>query len=365
MEEKLTIFLLGRSKEFRDMKQYKSLDAAKFVCAILIIILHTAPFSSYSKILTFGFRNIVTVIAVPFFFTTSGFLAFQKVESLEEKAKNCYIGAYLRRLAIMYLIWSAVYFGFVVVKWVRKGFSAYFVLEYIRDFFFEGSYSTIWFLPALFSAVLFVYLLRKKYGYRTIFGISCFIYLFTLGGSSYYGLVTKIPMVKMVYDQYYSFFDTIKNGVCFGMIYVSMGALLAEKEGTASKDWPMKKAILQLAVIAVLLAVEEFMIAYFDWNTRGVDTTIMLVPFSYVLMRILFMIELNVSNSACIAMRKYSILLFLCQRIPLSVIDLFMADTMVKRNSLLYFAAVLSSTFLIAYLLINASKKFQILKWAF
>ena len=127
------------------MKQYKSLDIAKFICAILIIILHTAPFSSYSKILTFGFRNIVTVIAVPFFFATSGFLLFKKVESLEDRARDSYIKKYLSRLIIMYLIWSAVYFGFVVIKWVRKGFSAYFVFEYIRDFFFEGSYPTICF----------------------------------------------------------------------------------------------------------------------------------------------------------------------------------------------------------------------------
>ena len=58
-------------------KQYKSLDFTKFVCAILIIVLHTAPFSSYSKVLTFGLRNIVTIIAVPFFFASSGFVLFK------------------------------------------------------------------------------------------------------------------------------------------------------------------------------------------------------------------------------------------------------------------------------------------------
>ena len=77
------------------MKQYKSLDLVKFICAILIIVLHTAPFGSYSKMLTFGFRNIVTVIAVPFFFLTSGFLAFKKIDRLDSGNRKSYIFKYL------------------------------------------------------------------------------------------------------------------------------------------------------------------------------------------------------------------------------------------------------------------------------
>ena len=127
------------------MKQYKSLDFAKFICAILIIILHTEPLSTYSSLATFGLRNVVTIIAVPFFFFTSGFLAFKKIGTLSEDKKNPYMVQYLKRVAIMYCIWSVVYLPFVVIKWVREGFSVFSVIEYIRDFFFEGSYSTIWF----------------------------------------------------------------------------------------------------------------------------------------------------------------------------------------------------------------------------
>ena len=178
------------------MKQYKTIDLAKFICAILIIVLHTAPFSNYSKALTFGFRNIITVIAVPFFFLTSGFLAFKKIDSFEEKKK--YVFSYLKRLAVMYMVWSALYFVFVLIKWTRNGFSIYSVLEYIKDFFFEGSYSTIWFLPALFTATLLVYFLRKKLSYKAIFVTACIIYVFTLGGSSYYGLVRQMPFIALV-----------------------------------------------------------------------------------------------------------------------------------------------------------------------
>ena len=347
------------------MKQYKSLDFAKFVCAILIIVLHTAPFASYSKILTFGFRNIVTVIAVPFFFLTSGFLAFKKFDLIEDSKKKAYVVQYLKRIVLMYLIWSAVYFVFVVIKWFRSGFSIYIVLEYIKDFFFEGSYSTIWFLPALFTATLAVYLLHKKLSYRNIFALACVIYIFTLGGSSYYGLVSQVPSIKVVYDAYYSFFDSIKNGICFGMIFVSMGAMVSDNEERITQKTTAPRAFIPVVLFAGLLAIEEFLIAYTNWNIRGVDTVIMLVPFTYFFVRFLLVWNVKISDSLCISMRKYSILMFLTQRIPLTIFDLFFADTIIVQNSMLYFVAVLGTTLLISFGILQASRKVSWLKFAY
>ena len=71
-----------------EIKQYNSIDLMKFIAAILIIILHTSPFQSYSKIISFGFRNIITIIAVPFFFCASGFLLFKKCSVLIDKEKK-------------------------------------------------------------------------------------------------------------------------------------------------------------------------------------------------------------------------------------------------------------------------------------
>lgn len=344
------------------MKQYKTLDLAKFICAILIIIIHTAPFGSYSKMLTFGFRNIICVIAVPFFFLTSGFLAFKKIGTLDGEERKHYVRRYLKRIVVMYLIWSAVYFVFVAIKWIRGGFSVSRVLEYVKDFFFEGSYSTIWFLPALFTATLLVYLLHKKLNYRTIFAIACVIYLFTLGGSSYYGLAVKVPAIRMVYNLYYSFFDSIKNGVCFGMIFVSMGAMVAEREEAMTKKTTPLRAFVPVVLFAGLLAVEEFAVAYLNWNARGVDTVIMLIPFTYFFVRFLLCWHIPLDDRICVAMRKYSILMFLTQRIPLSILDMFLADTVLVQNSMVYFAVVFTATLAISFCILKASEKITWLK---
>lgn len=341
-------------------KNYNSIDLFKFICAILIIIIHTAPFSSYSSLLTFGFRNIICVIAVPFFFIASGFIFFKKMDNIDDPLeKKQAIKRQLNRLIIMYCLWSLIYLGFVIYKWVNAGFQWSFVLEYVKDFFLEGSYQTIWFLPALIVATLLVYLLHKKFSYKTIFLISLPIYLFTLLGSSYYGLAIKVPFIKSIYDAYYTVFDTIKNGVCFGLIFVSMGGWIgSQKESKLN----FKMNLLLVIVLFVIFAAEEFLVAKFDWNTKGVDTTIFLVPLSYFIFKCVKDIKLP-DSKVWVQLRKLSMLMFLSQRIPLSIIELFMADTIFYTNSLLFFVTVLLSTLGISYLLIYLSKKVKFLKY--
>lgn len=93
------------------IKQYNSLDLMKFISAILIIVLHTSPFQSYNALISFGLRNVVTIIAVPFFFCTSGFLLFKKLSVLSQDEKGKYFKHYIKRLCIMYGLWSLVYFS--------------------------------------------------------------------------------------------------------------------------------------------------------------------------------------------------------------------------------------------------------------
>ena len=341
------------------MKQYKSIDLAKFICALLIIILHTAPFSSYSKALTFGIRNIVTVFAVPLFFAISGFLFFKKLETVDVNERNKYVFNYLKRIVIMYLFWSAVYLIFVIIKWMRGGVTFYGVLEYVKDFFFEGSYQTIWFLPALFGAILLIYLLNKKLSLKKIFIIACVVYVFTLLGSSYYGLTIKIPFLKSIYDVYYSFFDSVKNAVLFGFIYVLIGGIIATSKRNNEK---VVSNLIFTLIFGVLYAAEEFLIAYFNINHKGVDTIIFLVPFTFFALRLVLSINLNLSDKVCTAFRKYSILMFLTQRIPLSIIDMFFQNSLVATNSILYFIVVLTATLLISYGVIFLSKKIKFLK---
>ncbi len=90
------------------MKQNRALDLAKFICAILIVIIHADPFGDYSKVLSYGFRNIICTIAVPFFFISNGYIFISKINSLStNEEKWQYYKKYISRLIKMYLYWGA------------------------------------------------------------------------------------------------------------------------------------------------------------------------------------------------------------------------------------------------------------------
>lgn len=340
-------------------KQYNSLDIAKFIAAILIIIIHANPFSSYSSVLSYSFRNIIAVIAVPFFFITSGFLFFTKLNSLGQEEQKTYFKSYIKRLCIMYLLWSAVYFVFVLIEWLRYGVELVDILIYVRDFFFKGSYSTIWFLPALITAIATVYLLHKWFTYKTIILISLPFYIFACLGSSYYGVVDNLPIIGNIFDTYFCIFDTVKNGILFGWIYVAIGGYISEE--IEKKTVNSKNSLLLAVVFFILMALETIGQRYLNLSTNGVDTKLMLIPLSVCIF--VFVLSLNFkSNGLYVWMRKLSLLMFLSQRIFLTLFDWFLIDTVFVQNSLIYFCSILVLTLAFSVLFIKLSEKVKALK---
>ncbi len=340
------------------MKQKSSLDIAKFFCAILVLIIHTDPFGSYSKLLSFGFRNVICVIAVPFFFCASGYLLSTKLDSLDANARQAHMGKYLKRLLIIYLFWSAVYFPFVIVKWLKAGFTFDLVLEYVKDFIFEGSYSTIWFLPALIVATAAYYILSQKLSKGKVVLVGCGFYVVTLLLSSYYGITAKIPGLAQAGELYYGFFDSVKNGLLFGLVFVALGAWLREAEIFSKVT---RKQALIGSVLSFGLLCGEVLGYKIIGNTRGIDTVASLLPL--VLFAMLYTLSFDVQPSGlCLTLRKYSMLIFLCQRIPISVIDLFLEETVLFTNSVVNCLTVSAATFAISFVILKMSDKWAWMK---
>ena len=97
----------------------------------------------------------------------------------------------------LYFIWSFIYFPFVLIQWiVTKNLNIKSLLLYLKKFIFEGSFLTIWFLNALWLALLLVYFLLKYFKIKTILFISLPCYLFSCLLSSYYGLFLVLPFGK-------------------------------------------------------------------------------------------------------------------------------------------------------------------------
>ncbi len=326
-----------------EKKSYNTLDAFKFLAAILIIVLHVNPFKGISEPLALIFRNMITIIAVPFFFTTSGFLFFKKLDASESKGEM--VKKYILRLLKMYLIWSLVYFPFVVLQWINEGVN---VLGYIRDFIFEGSYSTIWFLNATIAACLFVYFLSRKIKLKYVLLISFLFYLIGCGFSYYYYLIIKIPLFEKCGELYYSLLKTTKNGLLFGAVFFALGAILANDKLKMDLKWN----IIGLAVSFAFVCAESIIVPKLGYLNKGVDLKIFLVPFTYFLVKLLATINLP-NHKIYKWFRGMSINMFLSQRLFLSIYPLIIpSDCIIISFQLIYFILILVSTCLFSWLML-------------
>ena len=69
-------------------RQYASIDIARYVSALLVVCIHTFPFLEISETFNTYFIHTVCRLAVPFFFTTSGFFFFRNYDAKNEQTRE-------------------------------------------------------------------------------------------------------------------------------------------------------------------------------------------------------------------------------------------------------------------------------------
>ncbi len=340
---------------------YSSLDIVKFVCALLLVCAHTGS----SVVRLDRAVDIVTslyIIAVPFFFTCSAFLFFSRLKRDGESEKQtAAYKRYIKRIAMMYLLWSVIYFPFVLCGWVRDGVTPQSVLIYFYRSIVFTSYATIWFLPALLVGVSIVYFLQKWFSYEKILMIGVLFYVIGSLGYSYAGIMQKFPLIHYFYAAWNSVFFTVRDGVFNGFPFAALGAYISYSE----KRINGMPALVLSGVFACLFIVEAFVLKYtVGFPVGGADTVLFLFPFTYFFFQWLLTIRLK-SKNIYLWMRELSLLIFLSQRLFLSAIPSLLPSWVMERvgeNATIGMITILGLTFSFSLLLIGLSKKYPILK---
>lgn len=153
------------------MNNYKSsridaVDLMKWVCAWMVVTIHTRPFVNYSVCVDLYISQGICRFAVPLFFSASGYLLFRKIRYpiiTNSTENNKIIRKYILKTCQRYITWSSVYYLFQIQHWAYSGMlTKGFIINQIRLFFLEASYGHLWYLLAMIFAVPVVYLLIGK-----------------------------------------------------------------------------------------------------------------------------------------------------------------------------------------------------------
>ena len=231
----------------KDNLNYKNIDILKYICAILIIILHLRPFQNFSDELDLAFNNIITRTCVPMFFLITGYFVAKK-----EKDSPDYIKNYIKKTIPLYLVWSAIYIPVIIgyaisnISTINSYLSSitmplYFLVPLIIviipivliiALIYTGVYYHLWYFPTLICSLIVLSKWKKKFNIKILLAISFVLLLFG-ATETYYG---ALPFnIQRLLSFYYNIFFTTRNFLFFGLFYVVLGYFMGSKKDLYSK----------------------------------------------------------------------------------------------------------------------------------
>lgn len=224
--------MVKKIEEKSQISKYKLIDLLKFVCAFLVMGIHTRPFQASSELLDRVFYYDISNYAVPFFYACTGYflVIWHPKEKLQTKLK-------FRSMKILktYLMWSIIYLPLTVCGWFVEGrLEPKYLVLCLRNYILVGEnfYSwTLWYLNGLFFALLLIGVLSKRFSIKQISGIGIFAYIVGIGLTMLNGYSESMPLFcARAVKLYFSLFVTTRNGLFQSLVFVAFGMMIAEIE---------------------------------------------------------------------------------------------------------------------------------------
>ena len=339
---------------------YNAMDVVKFLSAILLVCAHTAS----ERVSLPGGLDLccsLYIITVPFFFIASSFFLFRKLEKQTCDERSVSYKKYSCRIWVMYLIWSLIYFCFIVAKWILNGSEIDEIVKYFHHALVFSTYPTIWFLPALWIGVSLVYLCRYKWKWSNTMLLLTALLLYCIGAFEY-SYHSLSSFTDTLHEIYTSIFVTWRNGFFNAFIYAFIGYKIATGE---SKFFLIN--MMGTLIFGILFLVEAFVMKRIV-PTADANFLFMLVPFSYFFFSIIYLIKLPESK-IYVPLRKMSMLIFVSQRLFLTAIPSVVAIGAISGpwdmtdNGVIALVLVVAEVCVFSYLLMLGAKKIRILNY--
>lgn len=337
-------------------KEYAAVDLFKFICAMLVVVIHAKPFENIFW-LDAGI-GLVTRFAVPYFFLSSSYFLFKKLSSCETfKEKSKVYFTYFLRLVRFYAIW------FVIFNLVNVAFGASVnsPLWYLQQFVFTTNGSPLWFMSALIWGSFVVFLLSCVLNRYAVFGISCAFWLLGYMLSTLLGVTGDWGFIGFINQTVTPIIGT-QNGFYFAFPYVALAAIMATQ--TIKKEH--KKNTILASLFFVLLGVES-VVAVMVFNAPFTFLWLSALPMAYFTMRLTLTIEMK-SNPIFYYMRKASTMIYVLHYVVIKILKAVFSATALaaldRHNILLLILTIVLTVSLSCFAVrLSNSKRFRFLKY--
>ena len=344
---------------------YGMLDLAKFLCALLILLYHFfSEHGSLPMILEEALSSYA--IAVALFMGISGFLVFGKLGNIPTRQERwLVVRRQVWRILRIYLLWSIVYILYTIIRWNPDALSVRFLLLQLQQWIFGSTFYTIWFMPALAVGLVAAFWLTELAPAYAAGIFATLLYAIGALMLTYRCVGEMLPGFAGIAG-----FASVWLGGSRGWLLYALPLLLVGRAMAKYKNRHKEKSRfawvlwLTLLLVSVTLMLAEALILRRFFGSTGIDMTI-LMP-ATVFCALGFLTSIQIPESAYLLwMRKMSVLIFVTQRIFLTVIpELFpvLAEQVLFSNNYLAFVFCVGGTILFSAGIVLLSQKAKILR---
>lgn len=325
-----------------ETKSYHAVDIVKYICAIFVIIVHTAPLLPYSVDGNWMLMTLLGRFVVPFFFISTGYFICLNTK----KYGDFYFKSYIRSLIKIYLIWSIIYLP-LGLDYIAKEFQIplfLYPLAFIVALIYIGTYFHLWYIPALILALCIVHWWMKHFRKRYLFSIS--LVLLMLGALETYYDFIPLPFLVDLVDRYIRIFFTTRNGIFFGLFYVAWGYFIAQENFWITR---MKHHGVMAMLFFLLMIVEAFIIH----GSNNLDSNILLMAAPFTICLFLYCLDLDITFALPYRkLREFSSLYYFSHAYFLILIPMFLKpfgyEWLYQNHGIFRFFSVLLCTHIVS-----------------
>ncbi|MGI6007903.1 MAG: acyltransferase family protein [Ruminococcus sp.] len=200
-------------------KQYRGLDFFRTAAAVMVVAIHTAPFSIWSSSLDFIITCCIFRVAVPFFFMVTGFFVMGPCITGGYKQMDR-VKKFYRKTLLLYL---GAIFLYLPVN-IYAGSLPGGVKAFLRMLFFDGTFYHLWYFPAvMIGGLLLLVLSRISLKCAAIFSATA--YCLGVLGDSWYGIAERFPWLSVFYRRVFMISSYSRNGIFFAPLFLLLGVL--------------------------------------------------------------------------------------------------------------------------------------------
>lgn len=296
-------------------KMYAGLDVGKFVCAFLILFYHY--FSEHGPLPGILDEALsLYAIAVALFMTISGFLLFDKLETVvDTRDRWKIVKKQVIRIYTVYLVWSVPYLLFTVLRWDWNSITFKFIFWQIQEWIFKSTFYTIWFMPVLAIGLILTFWLTEKLPQKIVIFLSIICYLIGSLLLTYNFIGLQIPGFNIFSDFAETWLGGARGWLFYAFPLIMLGRFMVKKKEQMK---PFRMGILSCLCVILMLG-EALLIRFLAGRHTGIDLTLMMIPTVFCLLGLLISVSLP-ARGVYRWMRNMSTLIFMSQRIFLTVL---------------------------------------------